>query len=168
MPLLLHSRCPRPVQISSLGTGNRLSYKQTLQTADSEMNIQSGLLLQSWNKREHIEMPYYFRFMALLFTDWSVYFYISNCSWYYKPSGVCDWGFSLSVQVMGKSWPHRQPVITYIYLCGWTRAFCLSYISNSPSRIGQKLNWNVTQALGKIYHWHFIIYGQLVLSPFWQ
>jgi len=27
-----------------------LSYTHTSQTADSEMNIQSGLLLQSWNK----------------------------------------------------------------------------------------------------------------------
>jgi len=33
-----------------LGTGNRLSYAQTLQSADSEINIQSGLLLWSWNK----------------------------------------------------------------------------------------------------------------------
>jgi len=36
-------------------------------------------------------------FVALLFTDQSVYFYISNCSWNYKPSRVCEWGFSLSV-----------------------------------------------------------------------
>jgi hypothetical protein len=50
MPLLLHSRCPKPVQMSSLGTGTRLSYAQTLQTADSETNIQSSLLLRSWNK----------------------------------------------------------------------------------------------------------------------
>jgi len=33
-----------------------------------------------------------------------------------------------------------QPAITYIYLCGRTYAFCLSYDSNHPSRIGQKLN----------------------------
>ena len=44
MPLLLHSRCPKPFQISSLGTGTRLSYGQTFQSADSEINIQSGLL----------------------------------------------------------------------------------------------------------------------------
>jgi hypothetical protein len=60
----------------------------------------------------------------------------------------------------------EQPVITYIYLCGWIYASCLSYFSKSPSGIEHKLNWNVTQALEKIYHWHFIIHRQLVLSPF--
>jgi len=33
-----------------LGTGTRLSYALTSQTADSETNIHSGLLLGSWNK----------------------------------------------------------------------------------------------------------------------
>jgi hypothetical protein len=32
-----------------LGTGTWLSYAQASQTADSEMNIQYGVLLQSWN-----------------------------------------------------------------------------------------------------------------------
>ena len=67
--------------------------------------------------------------------------------------------------VMGKSWPHSA-ASNYIYLCGWIYASCLSYISKCPSQKGQKLNWNVTQALQKIYHSHSIIYGQLVLSPF--
>jgi len=44
-----------------------------------------------------------------------------------------------------------QPVNTYIYLCGWIYASCLSHFSNHPSGIGQKLNWNVTQALEKPY-----------------
>jgi hypothetical protein len=43
MTMLLHSCCPKSVQISGLGTGTRLSYEQTLQTAGSETNIQSGL-----------------------------------------------------------------------------------------------------------------------------
>jgi len=47
MPLLLHSCCPKPVQISGLGTGTQLSYAQISQTADWETNIQSGLLLRS-------------------------------------------------------------------------------------------------------------------------
>jgi len=34
---------------------------------------------------------------SLLFTDQSVYFCVSNCSWNYKPSAVCECGFSLSV-----------------------------------------------------------------------
>jgi hypothetical protein len=40
-------------------------------------------------------------------------------------------------------------VITYIYLCGWHYASCLSYISNRPSVMDLKLNWNVTRALEK-------------------
>jgi len=40
IPLLLHSGCPKPVQISSFGRGTRLSYTQTSQTANSETNIQ--------------------------------------------------------------------------------------------------------------------------------
>ena len=39
-------------------------------------------------------VPNYFSwFMAVLFAD---HFYTSNCSWNYKPSGVCELGFSLS------------------------------------------------------------------------
>ena len=77
MPLLLHSRCPILVQISGLGTGTRLSYAQTSHTADRETNIQSSLLFQSWHKCQRSEMPYYLScFMARLFTDHSVYFYI--------------------------------------------------------------------------------------------
>jgi len=37
-------------QLFALGTGTLLSHAQTSQTADSERNIQSGLLLGSWNK----------------------------------------------------------------------------------------------------------------------
>jgi hypothetical protein len=57
-----------------------------------------------------------------------------------------------------------QPIITHICLCGQIYASYLSYFSNCPSGIEQKLNGNVTQALEKIYHWHFIIYRQLVHS----
>jgi hypothetical protein len=81
MPLFLHSRGLKPVQIPGLGTGTRLSYVQRSQTADLEKYIQSGFILGSWNKWYRIELPYYFSwFMAPLFTDQSVYFYISFCS----------------------------------------------------------------------------------------
>jgi hypothetical protein len=50
MPLLLHSRCPKPVQISDLGDRNPAVLAQTSQTADLEKNIQSGWLLGSLNK----------------------------------------------------------------------------------------------------------------------
>jgi len=50
---------------------------------------------------------------------------------------------------MGKCDLILWPVITYIYLCGRLYAFCLSYISNRPSVMDQKLNSNVTQALEK-------------------
>ena len=54
------------------GVSNRLSYTQTSQTADSETNIQWGLLLQSWNKSYSIEMPLQLPYRSL-FTEQSVY-----------------------------------------------------------------------------------------------
>jgi len=36
---ILYSRCPKPVHISGLETGTRLSHAQTSQIADSETNI---------------------------------------------------------------------------------------------------------------------------------
>jgi hypothetical protein len=47
MPLILYSRLSKPVQISGLETGNRLSHAQTSQIADSDTNIGPGLLLRS-------------------------------------------------------------------------------------------------------------------------
>jgi len=47
---------PAPLLVSQTSSdklcevSNRLSYAHTSQTADSEMNIQWGLLLRSWNK----------------------------------------------------------------------------------------------------------------------
>jgi hypothetical protein len=139
MPLLLHSRCPKPVQISGLGTGTRLSYAQISQTADSEINNQSGLLLGSLNQWYHIAMPYYFSwFMARLFTDQSVYFLYIKLSWNYKPIGVCQRGFSHY-----KLWENHgltgQPAITDTYLCGRLCILFILYFKLSFSK-GQKLN----------------------------
>jgi len=52
------TRCPRSFTLTVpnqfrypvWGTGTWLSYAQTSQTADSETNIHSGILLRSWNK----------------------------------------------------------------------------------------------------------------------
>jgi hypothetical protein len=86
--------------------------------------------------------------------------------WNYNPVEFA----SEASQFQYKLWENHdltvQPVITYIYLCGQIYASCLCYFSNPPSGIEQKLNWNVTQVLEKIYQWYFIIYRQLVLSPF--
>jgi hypothetical protein len=46
MPLLLYSRLYKPVQISGLEAGTRLSHAETSQIADSETNIYPGLLLR--------------------------------------------------------------------------------------------------------------------------
>jgi len=53
------------------GVSNRLSYVQTSQTADSETNIECGLLLQSWNKSYSIEMLFQLPY-RLVFTGQSV------------------------------------------------------------------------------------------------
>ena len=76
-----------------------------------------------------------------LFTVQSVYFHIWNCSWNYKPSGVRERGFSRTVKLCENCDLTVLPVISYIYLFGRIYASCLSYFSNCPSGIGQKLNW---------------------------
>ena len=84
--LLLHFRCPKPVQISGLGTGAWFScVEHSWQTADWETNIHFGLS-RSWNKWSWSEMPYYFIcFVAGFFTaQYVVYFYIQNLSWNYN------------------------------------------------------------------------------------
>jgi len=37
--------------------------------------------------------------LSLLFPDQSVYFYMSNCNWNYKPNGISDLGISLSIYI---------------------------------------------------------------------
>jgi len=89
MSLLLYSRCPKPVQLSGLGTGTRLSHAQTSQIADSNKYLARLIISQLEQVVTQCEMLYYFSwFMAGLFTQQSVYSYISNCIWNYKPSGV--------------------------------------------------------------------------------
>ena len=55
---------------------------------------------------------------------------------------------------MGKSCPNGAAKEFIIYLFVWANScilFTVSYCSNCPSRIGKKLNWNVTQAVEKPY-----------------
>ena len=68
------------------GVSNRPSYAQTLQTADSEMKIQSGLLLQSGISGKALKC-YFSGFMARVFTEQSLFLSI-KLSWNYKPMWV--------------------------------------------------------------------------------
>jgi hypothetical protein len=142
-----------------LGTGTRNSHARTPQNVDSETNIQSGLITKM---EQRVAQWKVILFQLDYLQTMSFCFYISNCTWNYKPSGV----FSLN----DKLWENRDlttAASNYLYLCGRIYASRLYYISNRPYWIGQKLKWNVTQALRKtIYHWQFIIYWQLVYSPF--
>ena len=102
-----------------------------------------------------------------LVTDQSVYCCISNCSWNYKPSGNFEHDFSLSVISYEKTWPHIA-ASNYLYLFVWASFYILFILffkqsfCNGPET---ELKCN-TGFRGNIYNWHFIIYGQLVLSPF--
>jgi hypothetical protein len=96
-------------------------------------------------------MPHYFSwFMARLFIDQSVYFYISNSVGITSPVEFANEASHFEYKLWGSHDLTLQPVITYIYLCGGIYASCLSYFSNRPSGIEQKLNCNVTQALVKM------------------
>ena len=104
-------------------------------------NIQSGLLLGSWNKWQRIGMPHYFSWFMAYYLQTSLFISIYETAVGNTPSGVCERGFSRTV----KLWENRDlrvlPVITYIYLWERIYASCLSYFSNCPAVIEQKLNW---------------------------
>jgi hypothetical protein len=124
-----------------------------------QTNIQSSQEVKQWN-------AIFSCIIAVLITDQSVYFRISN-----SDEIIIQWSFANGAyQFQYKLWEYHnltvQPVITYIYLCGQIYASCLSYFWNHPYGIEQKLNWNLTQPLKTIYHFYFIMYRQLVLSPF--
>jgi hypothetical protein len=57
-PLLRKSRCPKPVKISSLGTGTRISYTHSSKTAFWGKNIQFGWLLRIWSRLSCSETLY--------------------------------------------------------------------------------------------------------------
>jgi hypothetical protein len=75
--------------------------------------------------------------IAGLFTD--QFDCVSNCSWDFKPSGVC---FS-QCKLREICELIEQPVVIYIYLCGQIYASCLYYISNSPTAVEQKLKCKI-------------------------
>ena len=85
-------------------------------------------------------MLYYFSwFMALIFTDQSVYFHISNYSWNYNPVECAN----EASQFQHKLWENHditvQAVVTYIYLRGRIKHL-FSYFSNCFSLMDQKPN----------------------------
>jgi len=96
-------------------------------------NIQSGLLFRSYKKWQRIEMPHYFSlFMALTIYSPVCLFYIWNCSWKYKPSGICERGFSRTV----KFWEDRHrsaPASNYLYLFVWANLCILFILYFKPS-----------------------------------
>jgi uncharacterized membrane protein len=81
---------------------------------------------------------------------------MSNYSWNYKSSGVCEQGFSLSVQVMGKSWPNSV-ASNYQYLFVWANLCILFILHFKPSFS----NWAETELKRNtgirktIQHWHY-------------
>ena len=76
------------------------------------------------------------------FTDQSLYVHMSNSNEITTQWVLANESFQLQRKLWDSHNLTLQPVITYIYF--------FIYISNCHSRIGQKLNWNVTQALENI------------------
>jgi hypothetical protein len=106
-------------------------------------------------------------FIAQLFTHQSVYSYISNCSWNYKPSGVC-WKrvipSSISYgKIMTSQGSHQLSIFIQ---CGRLCILFIFLFKPSHSVMDQKLKWNVRLALYPTSYMHFILYRQSVLSPF--
>jgi len=104
--------------------------------------------------------------MAQLFTDQSISAYQTADG---KPIGVCKQGFSLSVQVMGKSRPHIVRS-NYLYLFVWA-TLCILFILyfKLPFCNGPETELKCNKGFREtIHNWRFIIHGQLALSPFQQ
>jgi len=78
--------------------------------------------------------------MARLFTDQSVYFYISHSVGIISPVEFANEASHFHYKLWENYGLTGQPVITDIYLCGRLYASCLAYVSNRPSGIEQKLN----------------------------
>ena len=78
--------------------------------------------------------------MARLFTDQSVYFHISNSDGILSPVETANEASQFQSKLWGNHDLTGQPVITDIYLCGQIYSSCLSYFSNCPSGLEQKLN----------------------------
>jgi len=140
MPPLLHSCWPKPVHISGLRTGTRLSYAHTSQTADLETNIQSSLLLRSWNKW----LTHWNAILFQLVYGSTTYrpvclFPHIKLRWNYNPVEFANEAYQFQHELQENHEFTVLPVITCIYLCRHIYASCLSYISNHP-RIRQKVN----------------------------
>jgi hypothetical protein len=161
-PLLLCSRCPKPVQISGLGTGTWMSYAHSSHTAYWGTIIHmvgtSGNAVQC-----HI-------ISAVLWLD---YLQTSLCISLHQ-----HFAFITQVELAYEApWFHCklwekhditvEPVITYIYLCGWSFASCLSFhFEQSKAKTSRTELICKTGMKEPIYHWHCIMYRQLLLSPF--
>jgi hypothetical protein len=152
MPLLLHSRCPKAVQISGMGTRTRLSYAQTHQTADLQTNTQSRLSFHSWNKVQRSEMLFSC-FMAGLFTVGSVCFYIIKL----RTPKWClpKWHLGFSVR-LGKAWRHIAVRNCYVFEV--TRPLN-SFLFQTIHLKRQTGIWE------PIHSGHFVICRLSVLSP---
>ena len=132
----------------------------TRDAADWETNIQSGLS-RSWNKWSLIEIPYYFScFVAQFFLQTSLLF-ISIYKTY--------------VEIITTSWVFQLGIISSAYVLGNATVWpvipiCVhlsSFYSNLPSLNSARSELKCKTGMKEpTYHWHFIKYKQLVLSPF--
>ena len=164
MTLLLHSRCPKPLQF---GDRNPALLCTDITNAGSEKNIQFGLFTNLEQVVTHRNAILFQLVYSSVVTDQSVFCCISNCSWNYKPSGNFEHDFSLSVISYEKTWPHIA-ASNYLYLFVWA-SFCILLILFFKHSFcnGQETELKCNTGFREnIYNWHFIIYGQLVLSPF--
>jgi hypothetical protein len=125
------------------GSGTRLSYAQTSQTAGLETNIQSSYYYEVGTSGNALKCHIISAGLWVDYLETSLFISI-----YQTAVGIiCTVKFEFANEASTFQYklcenhdPTVQPVITYIYLCGQIYSSCLSYFSNRPSRTGQKLN----------------------------
>ena len=132
----LHLHCPKPIQKSTLGTGTDISWKHHSWLLTNEYSV--GQEVTQWNA---ILFQLYYGPGPAIYRPVCLFPYI-KLRWNYNPAGFANEAYQFPCKLWENCALTVQPVISYIYLCGRIHASCLSYISNHPSWIGQKLKCN--------------------------
>jgi hypothetical protein len=168
MLLLLHSCCPKPVQISGLGTGTWLLRTEI---ADWWLRKEYSVRLII-RKLEQVVMHR----NAILFqlVLWLEYLQTSLFITIYLTAGriISPVDFANKVShVQYKLWESHdltlQSVIIYIYLCGQICASCLKNLIFQTVLLYWTRHWTEMEDWHtNPTYLHFIIYRQLVRSPF--
>jgi hypothetical protein len=156
------SCCPKPVQIFGLGTGYRVPYAYTLQTAYWGTIIHtvgtSGFAVQCHIISAVLWLNY---LQTSLYISVHLHFaFITRVEFAFEASRY-------HCKLWVKHHITRGQAVTYIYLCSRSYVSCLCFLSNGPSIIEHILNWNAREAWKNLHIIGIVPYTEICcLVPF--